>query len=174
MACLSIVTQIDTFQHGTSPLYVKAMAFADIRSGNYAIRRCDTTELITHGADHLVTYLQQSAQHGWRLNSTGLSQSAVETVLLTVIQTALLDAFKAGQPVPTSVVLWTKGANLVRYLSAVVLAMSPLPIPVVVKDLEDINCPPARRLTSLSPEDGPVTVQKELAYARWIDEQNLA
>ena len=70
-----------------------------------------------------------------------LPQSAADTALWSAIQTSLLDALKAGQPVPPSLVLWTKGVNSKHFLSELLLALAPLPVPVSAKDLEDLGCP---------------------------------
>ena len=126
MACLSIIAQADGFQHASGDFFFKAMVLVDLRTGIYQLRRFESTDLLTHDRDHLMTYRIQSAQHGWHLNSAGLPQCAAETALLTFLQDALLNAFEVGHPVPTSVVLWTKGQDMLTRYSTLALALAPL------------------------------------------------
>ena len=172
MACLSIVAQLDGFQHVADAFFLKALALVDLRTGLYQLRRFDSTDLLNHSRDHGLTYRVQSAQHGWHLNSAGLPQCAAETALLPFLQDALLNAFEVGQPVPSSIVLWAKELQSQLHLST--LAPFLLPVPVLVKkNLEDLDCPLAKRLTQLKPEESPTTVPKALAFAKWLDEQHL-
>ena len=174
MSCLSIVAQLDGFQHAADAFFFKALALVDLRTGFYQMRRFDSTDLLSHSRDHVLTYRVQSEQHGWHLNSAGLPQCAAETALLAFLQDALLNAFEVGQPVPSSIVLWAKGRQSQLHLSTLALSLSPLPVPVLVKNLEDLDCPPAKRLTQLKPEESPTTVPKALAFAKWLDDQHLA
>lgn len=115
----------------------------------FQLRRFESTDLLTHDREHLLRYRVQSEQHGWNLNSTGLPQCASETALLTFLQDALLNAFEEGNPVPTSKVLWTKGREMVNVFSMLALVLVPLPMPVVVKNLVDLDCLLAKCLTKL-------------------------
>ena len=173
MACLSIVAQLDGFQHVADAFFLKALALVDLRTGLYQLRRFDSTDLLNHSRDHGLTYRVQSAQHGWHLNSAGLPQCAAETALLPFLQDALLNAFEVGQPVPSSIVLWAKELQSQLHLST--LAPFLLPVPVLVKkNLEDLDCPLAKRLTQLKPEESPTTVPKALAFAKRLNEPHLA
>jgi len=94
--------------------------------------------------------------------------------LVTFLQDALLNAFEVGHPVPTSTVLWTKWRVMVNVFSTLALALVPLLVLVSVKNLVDLDFPPAKRLTVLHPEETPTTVPKALPFARWMAEQHLA
>lgn len=142
----------------------------DMRTGLYQLRRFESTDLLTPDRDHLMTYRAQSVQHGWHLNSAGLPQCATETALLTFQQDALLNAFEVGHPVPTSVILWTKGHDMPTRFSRLALALAPL----LVRNLEDLDCPPARSLTEVKPAEMLTTVPKALAFARRMEDQHLA
>ncbi|KAL9977093.1 hypothetical protein ACROYT_G014462 [Oculina patagonica] len=131
--------------------FLQSLVPSDLRTRLYQLRKFDSTELLTHDRDHLVTYRVQSLQHGWHLNSAGLPQCAAETALLTFLQDSLLNAFEVGHPVPTSIVLWTKGRDMQSHFTMLALALAPLPVPVLVRNLEDLDCPPARSLTELKP-----------------------
>lgn len=174
MACLSLIAQADGFQHGAGEFYFKSLVLVDMRTGIYQLRRFESTDLLTHDVQHLQTCRAQSAQHGWHINSAGLPQCAVETALLTFVQDALLNAFEAGHPVPNSIVLWTKGHDMLMRFSALALQLAPLPLPLLVRNLEDLDCPPARCLTQLKPAEMPTTVPKALAFAKWLEDQHLA
>lgn len=173
MACLPIIAQADGFHHAGGDFFYKALVLVDMRTGLYQLRRFESTDLLAHDRDHLLIYRVQSAQHGWHLNSAGLPQCAVETALLTFLQDALLNALEVGHPVPTSIVLWTEGHEMLTRFSTLSLALAPLPVPLLVKNLEDLDCPPARCLTELNPEETPTTVSKVLAFARWMEDQHL-
>ena len=58
--------------------------------------------------------------------------------------------------------------------SALALQLAPLPLPLLVRNLEDLDCPPARCLTQLKPAEMPTTVPKALAFAKWLEDQHLA
>jgi len=103
-----------------------------------------------------------------------LPQCAAKTALFTFLQDTLLNTLEVGNPVPTSIVLWTKGREMVDVFSTLALALAPLPVPVLVKNLEDFDCLPAKHLTDLHPEETPTTVPKALAFARWMADQHLA
>ena len=72
MACLSIVAQMDGFQHATDAFFFKALALVDLRTGLYQLWRFNSTNLSSHSRDHVLMYQAQSEQHGWHLNSAGL------------------------------------------------------------------------------------------------------
>lgn len=173
MACLPIIAQADGFHHAGGDFFYKALVLVDMRTGLYQLRQFESTDLLAHDRDHLLIYRVQSAQHGWHLNSAGLPQRAVETALLTFLQDALLNESEVGHPVPTSIVLWTEGHEMLTRFSTLSLALAPLPVPLLVKNLEDLDCPPARCLTELNPEETPTTVSKVLAFARWMEDQHL-
>ena len=63
---------------------------------------------------------------------------------------------------------------MVNVFSTLALVLAPLPVPVLVKNLVDLDCPPAKRLTELHPEETLTTLPKALAFARWMTEQHLA
>ncbi|KAL9962597.1 hypothetical protein ACROYT_G031713 [Oculina patagonica] len=140
MACLSLVAQADDFQHAGEEFFYKALVVLDMRTGLYQLRRFESTDLLAHDRENLMTYRVQSSQHGWHLNSAGLPQCAVETALLTFLQDALLNPFEEGHPVPTSVVLWMKGHEMVARFSALALSLA----------------------------ETPTTVPQALAFARWF------
>ena len=102
-------SSLDGFQHAVDLFFFKALALVDLRMGFYQLRQFDSTDLLSHSCDHVLTYWVQSEQHGWRLNSAGLPQYAAETALLAFLQDSLLNALEVGQQVPLSIVLWAKG-----------------------------------------------------------------
>ena len=135
MACLSVIVQLDGFQHGDEEFHVKAVAMTTTADRTYRVRRFDSSELLANSKAAIQTYRLQAEQHGWPLNSPGLPQCAVETVILTFLQDALLDAAEVGNPVPPSIIIWTKGRNQERLFSSYLLAVQPLPMPIIVRNL---------------------------------------
>ena len=59
MSCLSIVAQLDGFQHAADAFFFKALALVDLRTGFYQMRRFDSTDLLSHSRDHVLTYRVQ-------------------------------------------------------------------------------------------------------------------
>ena len=171
MSCLNIVVVLDGFQHGEMPFFVKAVAFASLRNQVYRQRQFDTTELLTHSQDALRTYRFQSQLHGWPLHSTGLPQCAMDTALLIYLQDTLLDTFEDGCPVPLAITLWTKGRYIRDLIATWVSDLPDLAVPIIVRTLDDIDCPPARELI---PADRPFTTKRTaLAYADWMKRHHL-
>ena len=72
MACLSIIAQMDGFQHAADSFFFKALALVDLWTGLYQLRRFNSTDLSSHSCDHVLMYRVQSEQNGWHLNSAGL------------------------------------------------------------------------------------------------------
>ena len=58
----------------------------------------------------------------------------------------LLDEFEQGRPVPAALTLWVKGYQQHAFFLDLIASLEPLPVPILVLNLEDISCPPARLL----------------------------
>ncbi|KAL9962598.1 hypothetical protein ACROYT_G031715 [Oculina patagonica] len=129
--------------------------------------------VLIHAINEILLELTEEEIQPHNLPFCGL-KCAVETALLTFVQDALLNAFEAGYPVPNSIVLWTKEHDMLTRFSALALQLAPLPLPSLVRNLEDLDCPPVRCLTQLKPAEMPTTVPKALAFAKWLEDQHLA
>ena len=71
---------------------------------------------------------------------------------------------------PAIVTIWTKGLQKVNILTELVLGLPNLAVPIIVRNLEDVECPPAAALL----EDTPAsTVTKALCFAEWLEENQL-
>lgn len=165
MAALTFVLECDGFQHGTTePFQLKCLAIACGKTKSTYTRYFDTMGLLTRQPDALCTYQFQSEYHGWPLASTGLPQAAASTVLFHAIQDSLFQLLENASAMPASLVLWTKGAAKTQFTRTLV-AQTVLTIPIFVRNLEELDCPPAR---VLRPTEDPATVDKAKIYACWL------
>ena len=172
MAYLSVIAWADGFQHADEPFFFKALALGDVATKSYRIRQFDSTPLLTSSATTIQTYQYQSQLHGWALHSTGLLQCAVDTCLLSFLQEFTLDVFERNQPVPETVTIWMKGINQMALFSRLVKSLPYLRIALLVRDLEDISCPPGKQLLQLH-YNKATTRDKMHVYLDWMSEQNL-
>ena len=153
MACIAAIVLVDGFQHGDEEFFTKALAFGSVRHQTFNLR------------------WHQSRLHGWELNPTGLPQFAVSTALLAFVQDMLLDEFEQGRPVPAALTLWVKGYQQHAFFLDLVASLEPLPVPILVRNLEDISCPPARLLI---PGERVLTTSKKIAaYLEWMHDHHL-
>ena len=172
MAYLSVIALADGFQHADEPFFFKALALGDVATKTYRIRQFDSTPLLTSSATAIQTYRYQSHLHGWDLHSTGLPQCAVETCLLSFLQEFILDVFEGNQPVPETITIWVKGRHQMTLFGRLVESLPCLGIALLVRDLENISCPPAKQLLQLH-DNKATTRDKIQAYLDWMSEQNL-
>ena len=175
MACLHVVIQIDGFQSGEGEFHIKALGMAHPRTHTCQLRRCDTTELLSHSAAAIFTYRYQARQHGWKINSRGLPSTTAGNCLLAFIQDSILDTAEAGFLPTSRIVLWAKGTNQCHITTSL---LSELPdialgLTLTVRNLEDLECPPARQLTDLQPDRRPTTMAKLLAMSEWLMRRDL-
>ena len=151
------------------PFFVKAVVFASLRNQVYCQRQFDTTELLTHSQDAFRTYRFQFRIHGWPLHSSGLPQCAMDTALFIHLQDTLLDTFEDGCLVPLAITLWTKGRYIRDLIATWVSDLPDLAVPIIVRTLDDIDCPPARELI---PADQPYHhYQTKSTGVRRLDEE---
>ena len=114
----------------------------------------------------------QSQLHGQALHSIGLPQCAVDACLLSFLQEFILDVFAGNQPVPETIAIWVKGRHQMALFSRLVESLPCPGIALLVRDLEDISCPPAKQLLQLH-HNNATTRDKMHAYLDWLSEQNL-
>ena len=169
---MSVIALADGFQHADEPFFFKAFALGDVATKSYRIRQFDSTPLLTSSATAIQSYRFQSKLHGWALHSTGLPQCAVDTCLLLFLREFILDVFEGNQPVPEKITIWVKGRHQMALFSRLVESLPCLGIALLVRDLEDISCPPAKQLLQLH-HNTATTRHKMLAYLDWMSEQNL-
>ena len=167
---MSVIALADGFQHADEPFF-KALALGDVATKSYRIRQFDSTPLLTSSATAIQSYRFQSKFHGWALHSTGLPQCAVDTCL-SFLREFILDVFKGNQPVPEKITIWVKGRHQMALFSRLVESLPCLGIAFLVRDLEDISCPPAKQLLQLHHSKG-TTRDKMHAYLDWLSKQNL-
>ena len=172
MAYLSVIALADRFQHADKPFFFKALALGDVATKSYHIRQFNLTPLLTSSVTTIQTYRYQSQLHGWALHSTGLSQCAVDTCLLSFLQEFILDIFEGNQPVPGTITIWGEGRHQMALLRRLVESLPCLGIALLVRDLEDISCPPAKQLLQLN-HNKATTRDKMHAYLDWMSKQNL-
>ena len=171
MACIAAVVLVDGFQHLEDEFFTKALAFGSVWHQTFNLCRFDSTDLLLQFPRAIVTYRHQSRLHGWELNATGLPQFAVITALLAFIQDMLLDEFEQGRSVPVALTLWAKGYQQHAIFLALVATLDPLTVPILVRNLEDLSCPPARLLI---PGERVLTTFKKIAtYLEWIHDHHL-
>ena len=132
----------------------------------------NSTPLLTSSVTAIQTYWYQSQLHGWALHSTGLPQCAVDTCLLSFLQEFILDIFEGNQPVPETITIWGEGRHQMALFSQLVESLPCLGMALLVWDLEDISCPPAKQLLQLHHSKG-TTRDKMHAYLDWLSDQNL-
>ncbi|CAH3180071.1 unnamed protein product, partial [Porites evermanni] len=132
MAYLSVIALANGFQHADEPFFFKALALGDVATKSYRIRQFDSTPLLTSSATTIQTYQYQSQLH-------------VDTCPLSFLQKFILDIFEQNQPVPETVTIWMKGRNQMALFSRLVESLPYLGIALLVPDLEDISCPPAKQ-----------------------------
>ena len=167
---MSVIALADGFQHADEPFF-KALALGDVATKSYRIRQFDSTPLLTSSATAIQSYRFQSKFHGWALHSTGLPQCAVDTCL-SFLREFILDVFKGNQPVPEKITIWVKGRHQMALFSRLVESLPCPGIALLVRDLEDISCQPAKQLLQLHHSKG-TTRDKMHAYLDWLSEQNL-
>ena len=171
MANIAAVVLVDGFQHLEDEFFTKALAFGSVWHQTFNLCRFDSTGLLLQFKRAIVTYRHQSRLHGWELNATGLPQFAVITALLAFIQDMLLDEFEQGRSVPVALTLWAKGYQQHAIFLALVATLDPLTVPILVRNLEDLSCPPARLLI---PGERVLTTFKKIAtYLEWIHDHHL-
>lgn len=86
------------------------------------------------------------------------------------MQDTFLNILKQGTPVPTVITIWTKGQVKVNILTALVLGLLNLAVPIVIHNLEDAECPPT---TALLADMLALTVNKGLCFMEWLDKNQL-
>ena len=93
-------------------------------------------------------------------------------VLQTFIQDTLLDWMEAGNTVPATIILWTKGLQKLHLFANLLNNIHFLGLRINLQNLEDLQCPP---LVQLCPAIQPWSIcQKAVSLARWLAEQGLA
>ena len=142
MACIAAVVLVDGFQHLEDEFFTKALAFGSVWHQTFNLCWFDSTGLPLQFPWAIAFYQHQSHLHGWELNATGLPQFAVITASLSFIQDMLLDKFEQGRPVPVALTLWAKGYQQHAFFLALMATLDPLPLPILVTNLEDLSCPP--------------------------------
>ena len=111
------------------------------------------------------TYQFQSQYHGLPLDGVGLPQEYAVPLILGFMQEAILDELERGLPPPASFILWTKGADKVTFFQQLLeTAVLPPPMPIMLRNLEDLHCPPAQVL--VSSDDHPTTEHRAVIFAR--------
>lgn len=172
MSALSFVAECDGFQHGSLvPFTLKCLALACGRARSTYARFFDTTALLHHSPMALRSYQYQADFHGHSLSSPGLPQETASVVLFHAIQEFLLELYEAGSPYPTSLIIWTKGEEKERFIRGLVMpGLGSLPFPLLVRNLEDVECPPARQLQDSDVYD---TADKARLFAEWLINNNL-
>ena len=104
-----------------------------------------------------------------------MPQESASVVLFHAIQEYLLELYEAGCAYPSSIIIWTKGAEKTQFVQGLVRpGLGSLPFPLLVRNLEDVDCPPARLLR----EDFLHTAEKARVFAEWLltkdlDDKNL-
>ena len=171
MACIYAIVLVDGFQHGDEDFFTKALAFGSVRHQTFNLRRFDSTAPLLQSPRAIATYRHQSRLHGWEINSTGLPQFAVSTALLAFIQDMLLDEFEQGRPVPAALTLWVKELQQHAFFLDLVASLEPLPVLILVRNLEDTSCPPARLLI---PGERVLSTSKKIAaFLEWMHDNHL-
>lgn len=175
MACLHVVIQIDGFQYGEGQFHFKALGMAHPKAHKCQLRRFDTTPLLGHSPAAISTCRCQARQHGWPLNSHGLPSTMAGNCVLAFLQDTLLDTAESGSLPQSRIVLWAKGLHQCRLTTSL---LSELPdidlrLTLMVRNLEELDCPPARQLTELQPDHQPTTMTKLLAISEWLLRRDL-
>ena len=172
MTYLSVITLADGFQHAEEPFFFKALTLGDMATKSYRIHQFDLTPLLTSSATTIQTYQYQSQLHGWALHATGLPRCAVDACLLSFLQEFILDVFEQNQPVSDTVTIWMKGRNQMALFSRLVESLPYLGMALLLRDLEDISCPPGKQSLQLH-HNKATTRDKIHVYLEWTSEQNL-
>lgn len=167
MDVLSLIVDLDGFQHKNDPFAVKCLAVTCNRTRSTFTKMFDTTALLTSASPAaLQTYRRQTLHHGLALASSGLPQYMASTMVQHGINDIVLKLMERGEQPPKSIVIWVKG----RSKNALVQSFLPsadFPCEIQIKILEDIGCPTA---SALNPRDpGPIlTHEKAQLYADWL------
>ena len=172
MAAVSFVVELDGFQHGTDPFTLKSMAIACARTQSTYTRVFDTSDLLKKSKAALHTYRHQTAHHGFHLASPGLPQSTQLLVLFHALQEALFQLLEVNEQMPPFLLLWVKGISKVEFLQHL-LGDHETPALLLVRNLEDVKCPPARKLRSPTweaqeDEEPLMTYEKASLFAEWL------
>ena len=82
-----------------------------------------------------------------------------------------MDLSENGDLVPAQVLLWVKGTQKTALLTKLVTVPG-LPCPLLVRHLEDVDCPKAKELEPADP--GPLlTQEKARLFSTWLMAQGL-
>ena len=130
-------------------------------------RHFDTTDLLSRPADAIWTYRHQTDHHGLSISSAALPRNLASNVLFHALQENLLEILEEGKPTPQALILWTKGTAMKNYVHSLI-SVAGLPIPFLVRNLEEVGCPPIRQLTS---DIG--TSSKAKILAEWLIDNDL-
>lgn len=172
MATVSIIIETDGFQHGLEVYTIKTIALANFANKSCLVRKFDTSHLIHGTSAALRTYRFQSEYHGLALDGVGLPQEYAVPLILGFLQEAILDELERGLPPPLSFVLWTKGAEKRDFIQQLIdSAALPPPVPIMVRNLEELDCPPAHCI--LGSQEHPTTEHRAVVFARWLAETRL-
>ena len=168
MAALSPVVMVDGFQHGAvEPFQIRCMAVACGRTSTTYTRHFDTTDLLGRPSAAIWTYRCQTEHHGLSISSAGLPRDLAGNVLFHAIQENLLELLEEGKPTPNALILWTNGTTQRSYIHSLINGVG-LPIPFLVRNLDEVGCPPIRQLSS---DLG--TSSKAKVLAKWLMDNAL-
>ena len=128
----------------------------------------DATDLLGRSAEAIWTYSHQTEFHGLPISSAGLARDMAPIVLAHAIQGHLLQLLEDGKSALDTLLLWTKGSAKCQYILSLIQNVA-LPVPVFVRNLEEVGCPSARRLC----EDATATSVKAGVLAEWLIANHL-
>ena len=166
MAFVSVVIELDGFQHGRGFFHIKALAMNSLFGRRCCIRKFDTSYLLNATSDAWRTYCHQSATHGWPVADSGIPSSSTLDSLTTFLQAALLDELERGKMAPTTLVLWVKGQQKLLLLQDLLGSFTLEDVTLCVWNLEDIGCLSLKRLM---PSNIPMTTRHKLqALTDWM------
>ena len=166
MAFMSVVVELDGFQHGRGFFHLKALGMNSLLGRRCCIRKFDTTDLLNAGPDAWRTYCHQSATHGWPILDSGIPSSSALDSLSSFLQAAVLDELENGKTAPTTLVLWVKGQQKLLLLQDLLGSFNLEDVNVCVRNLEEIGCPSLKRLL---PSHTPMTTRHKLkALTDWM------
>ena len=172
MATVSLVIETDGFQHAPEAYTIKSIALAIFATRSCLVRVFDTSHLIHGSSAALRTYHYQSEYHGLTVDGVGLPQEYVVPLILGFLQEAILDELERGLPPPLSFILWTKGADKRDFFQQLLdSAALPPPIPIIVRNLKDLDCPPAQFILGFT--EHPTMEHRAVVFARWLAETRL-
>ena len=172
---LVMTVDVDGLQHGKEAFTPKCLAlFCDRIEGSYSWT-FDTSHLLSRPVPNLATCKFQTEHlHGLTLTSPGMPPALFPTVLAHTLVDMLLECLASTVPTrrPRCILMFLKGHAKIPILQKALEACR-LPVPVTIRNLEDMGCPTVPKLCPELNNQIFSTQFKANEYSIWLADQGI-